>query len=75
MTAANLPEEGTEWPELLGKNREEAETFLRSTYGPKLEIVVVPEGFMVTMDHRLDRVRLWVDEETKIVITQIPRIG
>jgi len=74
-TASSLPKEGTEWPNLLGKTSEEARMFLQTTYGSKLEIVVVPEGSMVTMDHRLDRVRLFVDEKTETVIVGVPRVG
>ena len=73
--SSELPAEDAEWPELLGKTCSEAETFLRETYGPKLEIVVVGEGSMVTMDYRIDRVRLYVDEMTNTTITQVPRVG
>ncbi|KAM0829719.1 hypothetical protein ACQ4PT_066706 [Festuca glaucescens] len=53
----------TSWPELVGKSVEEASKVI-------LKIVVVPVGSLVTMDYRIDRVRLFVD-----TIAEIPRVG
>ena len=67
-------EDNMEWPELLGKDCRTAEAFLRES-NSALSIAVVPEGSLVTCDYRLDRVRLFVDQETKTTIVAIPRIG
>lgn len=70
-----LPAEGTEWPELVGKDIKVAERFLRDAHGPELEVVEVLEGSMVTMDYRIDRVRLFVDEKTQTTVVEVPRLG
>jgi hypothetical protein len=70
-----LPAEGTEWPKLVGKDIKVAERFLRDAHGPKLEIVEVLEGSMVTMDYRIDRVRLFVDEKTQTTVVEVPVVG
>lgn len=63
--------EKTEWPELVGKSVEEAKkVILREK--PEAKIVVVPVGSIVTMDYRIDRVRLFVDADT---VAQIPKVG
>ena len=67
-------EDNIEWPGLLGEDRRTAEAFLREA-NSALAIVVIPEGSPVTCDFRLDRVRLFVDQETKTIIVHIPRIG
>ena len=41
--------------------------------GALMSIVPVPEGSMVTMDYRLDRVRVYVDGDN--IVTQMPRLG
>ena len=68
-------ESRTKWPELLGKDHKMAEAHLRETYGSKFGIQVVEEGSLVTMDFRLDRIRLYVDPETKTTVTQVPIVG
>ena len=70
-----LYETRTKWPELLNKDLVAAESHLKETYGSKFEIQVVEEGSMVTMDFRLDRVRLFVDTKTKTTIKQVPVVG
>lgn len=70
-----LYETRTKWPELLNRDIKTAESHLRETYGSKFEIQVVEEGSMVTMDFRLDRVRLFVDTETKSTVKQVPTVG
>jgi hypothetical protein len=37
---------------------------------PEAQIVVVPAGSPVTLDYRIDRVRLFVD-----TIAEVPRVG
>mmetsp|Transcript_30910 Transcript_30910/g.67821 ORF Transcript_30910/g.67821 Transcript_30910/m.67821 type:complete len:152 (-) Transcript_30910:168-623(-) len=61
-----------EWPDLVGKSGEEAKAAILAD-DPKLTVHVLPDGSMVTMDFRLDRVRIFVDEEGKVVGT--PRKG
>lgn len=70
-----LPAEGAEWPALVGKDAKAAERFLRDAHGPELEIAEVSEGSMVTMDYRIDRVRLFVDKKTPATVVEVPRVG
>ncbi len=63
------------WPELVGRDCKMVETHLRQTYGSKFEIQVVEEGSMVTMDFRINRIRLFVDAKTKSIVTQVPIAG
>lgn len=52
--------EVSSWPDLVGKNVEEAKnTILESD--PSINIVVLPEGSPVTRDFRINRVRIFVD--------------
>jgi len=61
------------WPELLGKNVENAVNLIK-TENSYLEVIKVQKGSMVTMDYRLDRVRVFYDVESNLVV-EIPRIG
>ena len=60
------------WPECVGMSTNEAETLIKAEK-PGVEAIPVPEGSMVTMDYREDRVRIYHDEAGKV--TQAPRIG
>lgn len=60
------------WPELLGVTAEEAERKIKEEK-PEVKIHTIPPNSMVTMDYRLDRVRLFVDESGKVA--QEPRLG
>jgi hypothetical protein len=60
------------WPELRGKNGEEAKAVILSEF-PKLKVHVLDQGAFVTMDMRMDRVRIFVNKEGNVVGT--PRIG
>lgn len=51
---------------------EEAEKKIKEEK-PELKIDIVPPKSMVTMDYRLDRVRLFLDESGKVA--QVPRLG
>lgn len=55
---AVLPEGG--WIQLVGQHGETARQQIQGTPGV-MQCVVVPEGSMVTMDYREDRVRIYVD--------------
>lgn len=60
------------WPELLGETAEEAERKIKEEK-PELNIHIIPPNSVVTMDYRLDRVRLFVDESGNVA--QEPRLG
>ena len=60
------------WPELVGLTGEEAATKLK-TEKPHLKVAIAPNGAMVTMDHNLDRVRIYVNSEGKVEVP--PRLG
>lgn len=66
------PGEKMSWPELVGMTAEEAERKIKEEK-PELKIHIIPPNSMVTMDYRLDRVRLFVDESGKVA--QEPRLG
>jgi hypothetical protein len=60
------PKRGAEHAGLIGKTGQEAvQAIVAAT--PGVNAVVVPEGSMVTMDYREDRVRVFVSEEGKVV--------
>jgi hypothetical protein len=63
----------TEWPELLGVDIDEAVQKLRAAE-PKLNVIPVESGSVVTANYRTDRVWLWFDKETRSV-AHTPRIG
>nr|1TO1_I Chain I, chymotrypsin inhibitor 2 [Hordeum vulgare subsp. vulgare] len=62
----------TEWPELVGKSVEEAKKVILQDK-PAAQIIVLPVGTIVTMEARIDRVRLFVDRLDNIA--QVPRVG
>nr|ABW71769.1 chymotrypsin inhibitor-2 [Hordeum vulgare f. agriocrithon] len=62
----------TEWPELVGKSVEEAKKVILQNK-PGAQIIVLPVGTIVTMEYRIDRVRLFVDRIDNIA--QVPRVG
>jgi hypothetical protein len=62
------PKENTSWPELslVGMNGEDAKNAVIAA-DSSLQVHIVPEGSIVTMDHRLDRVRIYVNGDSKVV--------
>lgn len=56
------------WPEksLVGMTGEDAKKEIKGV-DPSLEVHVLPEDSMVTMDYRTDRVRIFVDADGKVV--------
>ena len=62
----------TSWPELLGIPGVEAKSKILAD-NPKLNVVILPVGTIVTADFREDRVRVFVDSDEKVA--QIPKIG
>lgn len=57
---------------LIGMKGEEAKAIIE-TINPSLQVQIIPEGWFVTADHRLDRVRIFVDEEG--IVKREPRRG
>ena len=60
------------WPDLVGLSVEAAAAAIRAERA-NVQPEAVPEDAMVTMDHREDRVRLWVDASG--VVSRIPKVG
>ena len=60
------------WPEVVGLTGEEAATKIKAEK-PNVKTAIVPNGAMVTMDHRMDRVRIYVNTEGKVEVP--PRLG
>ncbi len=62
-----------EWPELVGTNALVAKTKLKAETG--LNVVLVPRGSVVTTDYRADRIRVYFDPETSLVVQPRPSVG
>ncbi|CAF0977759.1 unnamed protein product [Rotaria sordida] len=61
-------DERKSWPEYVGKDANEVEQKLQAEgYNTQ----VLPQGSPTTRDYRLDRVRLFVDGNNKVVQTPI----
>lgn len=65
-------EELSKWHHLVGKEGIEVVTTIKEEH-PDFQVVIVKDGMMVTQDFRLDRVRIWVDENGKVL--RVPRVG
>ncbi len=61
----------SEWPELMGVPTEEARQLVLSDR-PEVTVYVVPDGSMVTMDFRANRVRIF---ENGGNVVRVPRCG
>ena len=61
------------WQECLNSDEDCCVDNLKSV-GPDLNINVVPQGSIVTADHRSDRVRIWYNIDSNLVV-RAPRIG
>jgi len=61
------------WPELEGVNVDEAVNLI-TTENAQLKVFKVEEGSPVTRDYHLDRVRIYFNPETQLVVG-IPRCG
>lgn len=64
---------GEDWSSLLNKNVDDAKVIIQRDR-PDVEIDVLEQNSMVTMDYRMNRVRVFINPETQTV-TAIPRIG
>lgn len=60
------------WPNLVGRDAEEAKTIILNER-PNLIVHILPSNMMMTMDYNMNRVRLIVDNERKVV--KCPTIG
>jgi len=61
----------SEWPELVGAPDDEAVDAIQKSR-PDLTVVKMPTDAMMTMDYRLDRVRVLVENG---VVDSVPRLG
>eukprot|EP00339_Tiarina_fusa_P016542 CAMPEP_0117016380 /NCGR_PEP_ID=MMETSP0472-20121206/12920_1 /TAXON_ID=693140 ORGANISM="Tiarina fusus, Strain LIS" /NCGR_SAMPLE_ID=MMETSP0472 /ASSEMBLY_ACC=CAM_ASM_000603 /LENGTH=68 /DNA_ID=CAMNT_0004720411 /DNA_START=289 /DNA_END=495 /DNA_ORIENTATION=- len=68
-----MSSQNTSWPELVGMTGQDAQATLRTEH-PDWTIQVIPDGSMVTMDYREDRVRIFVDANDGKVV-KAPTIG
>ena len=60
------PNVKAEWPELVGIPASDAEATILAETNFGVEVIVVHEGSFVTMDYRMDRVWLWVDDGNRV---------
>lgn len=76
VTAPGIPEiEGEKTLNVLGYNGGIAKSEIMEMYGNVItEVVIIPMGSIVTGDYREDRVRLYVDDNDKVVKVEAPGI-
>ncbi|CAF1343960.1 unnamed protein product [Adineta steineri] len=55
----------SQWPELVGKNGNEAVKIIKQETG-FTNVMVVKEGSLITMDYRANRVRVFVDKQGNV---------
>ncbi|KAK6164529.1 hypothetical protein DH2020_001393 [Rehmannia glutinosa] len=60
------------WPELVGRNGEEAAAVIENE-NQNVNAIVLKDGTPVTADFRCDRVRVWVNDYG--VVIRAPTIG
>ncbi|KAG5236323.1 hypothetical protein OIU78_004317 [Salix suchowensis] len=60
------------WPELLGAEGKVAAATIEKE-NPLVDARIVPDGSVVPLDFRCDRVWVWVDERG--IVSQVPQIG
>ncbi|GFP96818.1 inhibitor of trypsin and hageman factor [Phtheirospermum japonicum] len=60
------------WPELLHVWGQVAVAVIAKE-NPKVSVMTVKEGMMVTADFRCDRVRVWLDKYG--IVKSVPQIG
>jgi len=78
-TVVNAQAEGscpTDWPDVVGQTGTQAKAEIESSCvdgGEILDVQIVKDGGMVTMDYRTDRVRVWVDGNG--VVVRAPIVG
>ncbi|CAF3787965.1 unnamed protein product [Rotaria sp. Silwood1] len=64
--------EKSEWPELVGRNGQEAIRIIKKQTGFK-DVITVKEGSVMTTDYRTNRVRIFVDKRG--IVTRVPTVG
>lgn len=62
-----------EWPELVGENAALAKAQLIAE--THLQVILVPAGSAVTQDYRTNRIRIYYDPATFVVVQPRPSIG
>ncbi|KAL1547154.1 hypothetical protein AAHA92_23661 [Salvia divinorum] len=62
----------TSWPELVGKNGDDAAAVVESE-NRHVNAIVLKDGTPVTRDFRCDRVWVWVDDHG--VVVRAPKVG
>jgi len=70
---SSMKDQRKRWPELEGVNVDLAVKTIRKE-NPRLNVIKVRSGSAVTMDYRLDRVRVMYDKRTNLV-RGVPTIG
>lgn len=60
------------WPELVGKRVEEAKDTIQSERPDLKSVCIIPKGSKVTMDYRMDRVRIYVEDG---IVLRAPKVG
>lgn len=60
------------WENLVGKTGEEAKAHILAEMSDA-QVIILPEGSPCTRDFRMDRVRVFVNSENKVVAA--PRVG
>ncbi|XP_073282723.1 proteinase inhibitor-like, partial [Primulina huaijiensis] len=60
------------WPELVGKNGNEAAATVERQ-NQHVRAIVLKDGTPVTRDFRCDRVWVWVNDHN--VVVRVPRVG
>lgn len=60
------------WPKCVGMTGEDCRDMI-SQMAPSLNIYIIPDGSAVTMDYRLDRVRIFIDDDD--VVVSVPDRG
>lgn len=68
----DLPQQGS-WPDAVGKDVDEVVQSIQSG-NPNLNVVKVVENSPVTRDFRFDRVRVFYNASTNLVVSE-PRTG
>jgi hypothetical protein len=61
------------WPELVGKTGEEAKAIISKERPDLTKVDVLKENSPVTKDHRVTRVRIFVDDHQKV--SKAPHTG
>ena len=70
--ASGTETSATRWPSAVGRNKDEVILEIQ-TERPNMKVIAVKEGSMVTMDFRMDRVRVYHAEDGSVV--GIPSVG